>query len=211
MMNRSSNMGGEKTTIHMHQYNPPNMALGCFIGVMVLLVIIIFFLGFSDNRLNQMLTNQNNTISAINKLAGVFGISKAIQHHKTNPIHKSGFASRQTAGSSINNISPSAYGNGNGFALNNSQFSDYGIGCSSGSCGTNGSAAQMKSQGPSYLDVMSASTDPSVAQSNQSAAQREAQLFIDMGVIAASDVMMNANQGNNQAPNRQMPMQRRNM
>lgn len=191
-MNR--NMGGDKTSIHMHQYNPPNMALGCFIGVMVLLVIIIFFLGFSDNRLNQMLTNQNNTIAAINKMAGVFGIGRAIQHHKG----KGNFVSRQTAGGSTHNIPVGAYANGAGLALNNTQFSDYGLG-SNGSCSSNG-ASQMRSgnQG-SFLEVISSSTDPSAPQVAQNAAQREAQLFIDMGVIA-EDVLNTRSNG--QAPMR---------
>lgn len=45
--------------------SPPDMALGCFIGVMVLLVLVILFLAFSGNRLNQMLDNQNNTTHAL--------------------------------------------------------------------------------------------------------------------------------------------------
>jgi len=188
-------MGGDKTSIHMHQYNPPNMALGCFIGVMVLLVIIIFFLGFSDNRLNQMLTNQNNTITAINKMAGVFGIGRAIQHHKG----KSNFASRQMAGGSTNNIPVGAYANGAGLALNNTQFSDYGLGCSNGSCGSNGSTQMRSGNQGSFLEVISSSTDPSAPQVAQNAAQREAQLFIDMGVIA-EDVLNT--RGNGQAPMR---------
>jgi len=56
--------GGKRKEIVIK--SPPDMALGCFIGVMILLVLVILFLAFSGNRLNQMLDNQNNTTHALN-------------------------------------------------------------------------------------------------------------------------------------------------
>jgi hypothetical protein len=58
--------GGNRKMHELKIQSPPDMALGCFIGVMVLLVIVILFLAFSDQRLNQMLTNQNNQLHALN-------------------------------------------------------------------------------------------------------------------------------------------------
>ena len=170
--------GSQKTVHHIHQYNPPDMVLGCFIGVMVLLVIIIFFLGFSDNRINQLVNNQNNTIAAINRLGTAYGIEKAITHHK----HKNGFASRQDVGNSINGTMPNgSWGNGAGFAINNTRGSDYGLGsCGNGNCANNNSPV---------LEIISASNDPSSSSSAKSVAETEAKLFIDMGVMAIEDVM----------------------
>jgi hypothetical protein len=176
MMNRSTpNTGGDKTSIHMHQYNPPNMALGCFIGVMILLVIIIFFLGFSDNRLNQMVTNQNNTIAAVNRMASAFGINKAIQHHKG----KGNFVSTQGPGGSINNMPTGAWGNSSANVLRNTHLNSQGINaCSNGSCGSESNA----------YDVVSASNDPSMP-TNSNHMMRDAALFLEMGVIDPADLM----------------------
>jgi uncharacterized membrane protein len=56
--------------------SPPDMALGCFIGVMILLVVVILFLAFSNNRMNQMLNNQNNTTHALHVAAELYAANK---------------------------------------------------------------------------------------------------------------------------------------
>jgi hypothetical protein len=173
MMNRNSNMG-DKTITHLHQYNPPNMALGCFIGVMILLVIIIFFLGFSDNRLNQMVTNQNNTIASINKLGSAFGISKAIHHKKNN------FSSMQHPGGVMESISPGDYANGSVLALRNTNLNNQGITCRDGSCGSGSGSGS----GSGAYDIISASNG-----SSSKGIMDEAAFFIAMGDMDPKDVM----------------------
>ena len=57
--------------------SPSDMTLGCFIGVMILLVLVILFLAFSGNRLNSMLDNQNNTTNAVHRAIDVSILAKA--------------------------------------------------------------------------------------------------------------------------------------
>ena len=65
MYSMNSMGGGKRKELVIK--SPPDMALGCFIGVMILLVIVILFLAFSGNRLNSMLDNQNNTTNALHR------------------------------------------------------------------------------------------------------------------------------------------------
>ena len=74
--------GGKKQELHIK--SPPDMALGCFIGVMVLLVIVILFLAFSGNRLNNMLDNQNNTTNALHRAIDAAILLKAKARYDDN-------------------------------------------------------------------------------------------------------------------------------
>jgi hypothetical protein len=53
----------------MPMHHPASgMVLGCFIGVMILLAIIIIVIGIADNRINKMMTTQNNQIATFSSI-----------------------------------------------------------------------------------------------------------------------------------------------
>ena len=79
-----NSMGGGKRQ-ELVIKRPSDMALGCFIGVMILLVIVILFLAFSGNRLNSMLNNQNNTTHALNIAIDLAILAKARDKYKYKP------------------------------------------------------------------------------------------------------------------------------
>ena len=167
--------------MQQYQHHPgAGMVLGCFIGVMILLVIIIVIIAVADNRLNKMLTNQNNqisTFSSIEKvLAGkhVAGRAQARSQSSTGTT-KSGFMTG-TNGSQMGSISPSQYPNmalgrqnqqlggniGVGGSLNYNPILD---GCGSGNCGGSGS-----SSGMGLYNVQSVSTGANAATASTEAA-----------------------------------------
>ena len=61
------------THIKMYQNSASNMVLGCFIGVMILLAIMIILLAVADHRVSSMLTNQNNQMNNLYKIGKVLG------------------------------------------------------------------------------------------------------------------------------------------
>jgi len=78
-MNQSS-MPRYGTSSQLVIKNPPNMALGCFIGVMILLVVIIVLLGICDYRTANIVNNTNQQVNAIAQLREVLIAKKLISH-----------------------------------------------------------------------------------------------------------------------------------
>ena len=63
-----------QNSMPMQQHHAAGMVLGCFIGVMILLAIIIVIIAVADNRLNKMLTNQNNQIATFSSIEKAIAI-----------------------------------------------------------------------------------------------------------------------------------------
>ena len=152
----------------MHHQASSNMVLGCFIGVMILLAIMIILIAVSDNRVNKMLTNQTTQMSQIRQIGEALGIKNIAGKAKN---YKSGFLTG-TNGTQTNQISPAQYPN-TALARTNSQLSssissggsiNYNPildGCGSGNCssGNSGMGLYSVNSAASGTDAPSASSE----------------------------------------------------
>jgi len=170
---------------HYQQHPAAGMVLGCFIGVMILLAIIIILIAVADNRLNKMMTTQNNQIATFSSIErAIAGKHVAGRAQSQAGTTKSGFMTG-TNGSQMGSISPSQYPNtalgrqnqqlgsniGVGGSLNYNPILD---GCGSGNCGTSGS-----SSGMGLYNVQSVSTGAN-APTNSTEAAAELAYFESM-------------------------------
>jgi hypothetical protein len=166
---------------HHHQFHNVGMILGCFIGVMILLVVLIVLMGVGDSKVNSMLVNQNNVISKMQTALGL----KVVKGHGG----KNRYTNNLTPGSSVPVMPTAVYGGGSAgtFALNNQQFSDaITVGGYLNNNPTLNCGAACNGGGNNMTGITSSGTGmPSP--NALSDIEAEAQFFIDMGTILQSD------------------------
>lgn len=205
----------------MPMHHPASgMVLGCFIGVMILLAIIIILIAVADNRLNKMMTTQNNQIATFSSIeraiAGkhVAGRAQARSQAQAAGTAKSGFMTG-TNGSQMGSISPSQYPNmtlgrqnqqlGSSIAVGGSNnYNPILDGCGSGNCGGSSS-----SSGMGLYNVQSVSTGAN-APTNSTEAAAELAYFVS---ILGEDYAAAAGTGStppSRPSNRPMPPSRPN-
>jgi carbohydrate-binding DOMON domain-containing protein len=81
-----------------HHNSAHNMVLGCFVGVMILLAIIIILLAFSDNRISNILSNQNKQMGNLYDIGVVLGA----KHLSGKIKNKGGFLSNTSTNTNTN-------------------------------------------------------------------------------------------------------------
>ena len=171
---------------HYQHHPAAGMVLGCFIGVMILLVIMIVLLAVSDHRVSSMLTNQNNQMNNLYKIGEALGAKHIMGRAQTRSAGgtKSGFLTG-TNGTQANAISPAQYPNmllarqnqqlGSSIAVGGSNnYNPVLDGCGSGNCGGGSSSG-----GLGLYNVQSVSTGTN-APTNSTEAAAELAYFESM-------------------------------
>lgn len=171
-----------------------SMALGCFIGVLVLLVLIVILLGVSAHRQGVMLNNSNSAMAQINNLKKAVVGSKTLGRLAPN-MQANRQAKQHFAGNRVNvngnlgsKISPAFYGGQTASSMPqlNTMFDQINVGAGpcGGSYGSNGSCGS----GDAYTAYTSSTGgNTSSSSSTSSSANQESQnalaFFKEIGTI----------------------------